>query len=214
LLGSVGSGALVEGRLRAPIVAIDRLPHGRRALHHVCGLARHGRGAVGGPHLRLRGHCLGAAGHGGTGAKYVCECRVPCARGLAVGRARKLPPLLIAVVGHVSSLVRRVLQGYTCIRGLCELSQTFCGRLLNNPGLRGTTGPRAGSQSTARGAGTRTAGYQCALRVSVCEACEACGVVEEVKRRQTAGVEDRPARRGAALTPERRLEWAWTRAGR
>jgi hypothetical protein len=106
LLCRAGAVARIIMLLRAPIIAIDRLAHWRSALHHVGSLRRHRGSAVIGPHLWLRSHCLGAACHGGTGAEYVCECRVPCSPRLAIWRARELPPLLIAVVCHVASSVR------------------------------------------------------------------------------------------------------------
>lgn len=101
----VGTGARIVLCRRTPIIAINRLAHGGRTLHHVCCLRRHGGCTVGDAHLRLRSHCLGAAGHGRTGAEDVCECCVPCSSGLAILRARELPPLLIAVVGHGASSV-------------------------------------------------------------------------------------------------------------
>ena len=119
--------------MKPPIIAIDRLANWRRALHHVDGLARHGRSTIGHPHLRLRCHGLGAACHGRTGAEDVCKCRVPCSCGLAiVGTARKLAPLLIAVVGHVKLLGSARVSGYTrCIRRCCRadrlLSDAFGG---------------------------------------------------------------------------------------
>jgi hypothetical protein len=105
LLARTGSGARIVGCLWASIIAVDGLPHRRRALHHIRCLRGHGGSAVGHPHLRLRGHGLGAASHGGTGAEDVCECRVPCSRGRAILRARELPALLIAVVRHVASSI-------------------------------------------------------------------------------------------------------------
>jgi hypothetical protein len=105
LLSRTGSGARVVGCLWASIIAVDGLPHRRRALHHIRCLRGHGGSAVGYPHLRLRGHGLGAPSHGGTGAEDVGECRVPCSCGRAILRARELPALLIAVVGHVASSI-------------------------------------------------------------------------------------------------------------
>lgn len=103
LVSEAGSGARIILWVRPSIVAVDRLPHRRGALHHVGCLRRHCSGPVTlHPHLRLRGHGLRAASHGWIGAKDVCEGGFPCARGLAtVGAARKLWPLLVPVVGHV-----------------------------------------------------------------------------------------------------------------
>lgn len=111
----------------ASIIAIDGLADWGRALHHVCRLAGHGRSAVGHPHLRLRGHGLRAAGHGWAGAEDVCKGRVPGARGLAVGAARILAALLVAVVRHRASSVGDC-EAVWGIRRLCAAGPGFLGR--------------------------------------------------------------------------------------
>jgi hypothetical protein len=104
LLSGTGALTRIVLRVRATIVAIDRLAQGRGALHHIGGLARHCGSSVGHAHVRLRGHGLRAAGHLGTGTEDVGEGGFPCARGLpVVGTARILWTLLVPVVGHVSS---------------------------------------------------------------------------------------------------------------
>lgn len=104
LLSGIAARARVVLGMRATIIAIDRLAHGRGALHHIGSLAGHGGSSVGHAHVRLRGHGLRAAGHLGAGAEDVGEGGFPCARGLAmVGAARILWTLVVPVVGHVSA---------------------------------------------------------------------------------------------------------------
>jgi hypothetical protein len=121
--GEGWSSARIVLCLRAAIVAIHRLADGRRALHHVGRLRRHCRSALRRPHLRLRCHCLGAAGHGWTGAEYVGKGRVSCSPGRPIRRTPKLAPLLVAVVGHVH--VRSVLDLLAHPR-VWEMCKTFC----------------------------------------------------------------------------------------
>lgn len=107
LLSETWSRALIVLWVRTTIVAVDGLTNWRGALHHVGRLAGHCGSAVGDVPVRLRRHGLGATGHGRAGAEDVCEGGFPCARGLAmVLAARIVRPLLVAVVGHVSSVHR------------------------------------------------------------------------------------------------------------
>ena len=98
-----GLGALVVGRWWASIVAIDGLPHGRHALHHIGRLGGHSRSSVGHPHVRLRGHGLRAASHGRTRTEDVRKRGVP-----RTSTAGLPSPLLVPVVGHERSSVRSV----------------------------------------------------------------------------------------------------------
>lgn len=146
----VGPSARIVLLRRAPIVAIHRLAHWGSALHHVGCLRRHGGCAVGDSHLGLRGHCLGAAGHGRTGAEDVCECGVPCSSGLlAILRARILPPLLlVAVVGHGASSIAES----SGLRAHPQLVSS-CGRL-GGGGVSGPSSTRAGEDSGTAMKGT------------------------------------------------------------
>jgi hypothetical protein len=181
--------------LRAPIVAIDRLAHWRSALHHVGCLRRHCGSAVIRPHLRLRGHCLGAACHGGTGAEYVCECRVPCSPRLAIWRARKLPPCslfgaqsVLGSLAHSQTSINagRLFGGVCCVIGRAKHNAA------RNEGVR----------LVAQGVNQDTAGLQDTITSDYVWMCAGVG---GVKRRQTAGVDDRPARRGACVKSVGRL---------